>query len=279
MSTSLAPSDFEFIAKLVKEESGISLEPGKEYLVTSRVEPIAKSLGYADVAALVGHLRSAGDATGRRQVVESLTTHETSFFRDQEPFISLQREIIPDLIEKLRPTRKMMIWCGAASSGQESYSLCMLLREHFPELMDWKITFVSTDISRPILDRCKTGVYNQIEVNRGLPIRMLAKYFDKDGSNWVIKPEIRSMVKFSEMNLLRPFVGLAMCDLVLMRNVLIYFDIATKREILEKTARVMAPHGYLLLGTAETTLNITDVFERVVYGKTICYRPKQTAGA
>jgi chemotaxis protein methyltransferase CheR len=279
VSTSLAPGDFAFIAKLVKDEAGISLEPGKEYLVTSRVEPMARSLGYPDVASLVGHLRSSGDAARRRQVVESLTTHETSFFRDHEPFVSLQREIIPRLIEKLGADRKMTIWCGAASSGQESYSLCMLLREYFPELANWNVTFLSTDISRPILERCKTGVYNQIEVNRGLPAKMLTKYFDKVGSNWVIKPEIRSAVKFTEMNLLRPFGGLTGCDLVLLRNVLIYFDISIRREILEKTARVMAPHGYLLLGTAETTLNITDVFDRVVCGKTSCYRPKARGGS
>ena len=270
--TNLDVSDFEYIAKLVKDEAGITLEKGKEYLVSSRVEPVAKSLGYADIAALVSHLRKSGDLVRRRQLVESLTTHETSFFRDQEPFEAMRTKIIPELIEKQRQKKELVIWCGAASSGQESYSFCMLLREHFPELKDWKITFTSTDISRPILERCRTGVYNQIEVNRGLPIRFLAKYFDKKGSDWVIKEDIRSMVRFSEMNLLKPFSGVLQCDLILLRNVLIYFDIHTKREILERVCKVLKPHGYIFLGTAETTLGVTESFDRIPFNRTSCYK-------
>jgi chemotaxis protein methyltransferase CheR len=268
----LASADFDYIAKLVKDEAGITLETGKEYLVTSRVEPVAKSLGYPSISALVDHIKKSGDLARRRQLVESLTTHETSFFRDHEPFEALRKTILPELILKQREKRELTIWCGAASSGQESYSLCMLLREHFPEIKDWKMNFTSTDISRPILERCKTGVYNQIEVNRGLPIRFLAKYFDKQGSDWIIKPEIRNMVRFSEMNLLKPFTGLTQCDLIMLRNVLIYFDLPTKREILGRVKRILKPTGYLFLGTAETTLNVCEGFERVPFEKTSCYK-------
>lgn len=270
----LNANDFAYIAQLVKDEAGITLDKGKEYLVTSRVDPMAKSLGYADIAALVSHLKQSGDTVRRRQVVESLTTHETSFFRDHEPFEALRKTVLPEILEKQKDKRELTIWCGAASSGQEPYSLCMLLREHFSELSNWKITFIATDISRPILERCRGGEYCQIEINRGLPIRFLTKYFDKVGTNWVIKQEIRSMVKFTEMNLLKPFIGVPLCDLVFLRNVLIYFDIQTKRDILERVRKVLKPHGVLFLGTAETTLNVSESFERVPLEKTSCYRPK-----
>ncbi len=264
-------ADFDYIARLIKDEAGITLERGKEYLVTSRLDPVAKSLGYPDIAALVLYLRNSGDEQQRRQLVESLTTHETSFFRDREPFEALRSKIIPDLIEKQKDKRELAIWCGAASSGQEPYSLCMLIREEFPQLKNWKIDFVATDISRQILDRCETGVYSQMEVNRGLPVKLLVKYFDQKGSEWIVKPELRSMVSFKELNLLRSFAILPRCDLVLLRNVLIYFDVPTKREILEKVARTLKPHGVMLLGTAESTLSITDRFERMPLDRANCY--------
>lgn len=266
--------DFEYIAKLVKEDAGITLDKGKEYLVQSRVEPVAKSLGFSDICTFVAHLKVSSDGLRRRQVVESLTTHETSFFRDQEPFEALRTRVLPELIQKQREQKELTIWCGAASSGQEPYSLCMLIRENFPELSTWRFRFIATDVSATILAKASAGVYNQIEVNRGLPIRLLAKYFEKRGQEWVIAQNIRDMVKFSELNLLHAFTAIPSADLVMLRNVLIYFDIDTKRQILAKVRNVLKPHGCLFLGTAETTLNLCDNFERVTFEKTSCYKKK-----
>ena len=270
----LNASDFDYIAKLIKDESGITLEKGKEYLVSTRVEPLAKSLGFSDIASFIVQVRQASDLTKRRQLIEALTTHETSFYRDHEPFEVMRLKVLPEIIERQRTKKELTIWSGAASSGQEPYSVCMLLKEYFPELSGWKVNYVATDISRAILERCESGKYNQIEVNRGLPIRFLAKYFEKVGTDWIVKPEIRSMVKFKEMNLLKPFIGINACDLVLLRNVLIYFDIPTKREILDRVRKILKPEGLLFLGTAETTLNLSEDFERVAFDKTSCYRQK-----
>lgn len=268
-------SDFEFITRLLKEESAITLEKGKEYLVECRLEPLAKSIGLADISALVTKLRTEQDATLKRKMVESLTTHETSFFRDIEPWEVLRTKVLPELISGLRSKKELTIWCGAASSGQEPYSLCMLLRENFPELANWKITILATDVSLSILDRARAGIYSQLEVNRGLPVRLLPKYFKQSGSTWQVKPEIRQMVQFAELNLLQPFVAVPQCDLVLLRNVLIYFDLQTKREILAKIRAVLRPYGYLFLGTAETTLSIDEKFDRVAFEKTSCYTIKK----
>jgi chemotaxis protein methyltransferase CheR len=266
--------DFQYIARLVKEDAGITLGEGKEYLVQSRVEPVAKSLGFVDISSFVIHLQKSSDKIRRRQVVESLTTHETSFFRDIEPFEALKTKIIPQLIEKLRPKKELTIWCGAASSGQEPYSLCMLIRETFPELSSWRIKFKATDVSAAILAKAKSGIFNQIEINRGLPVRYLPKYFEKNNQDWIIRPDIREMVEYSELNLLHPFTTIPPCDLVMLRNVLIYFDIETKRQILNRVHSILKPEGYLFLGTAETTLNLCDNFNRISFEKTSCYQKK-----
>jgi len=268
-------SDFDYITRLLKEESAISLEKGKEYLVECRLEPLAKSIGLADIAALVAKLKTEQDTTLKRKMVESLTTHETSFFRDIEPWEVLRTKVLPELIAGLRSKKELTVWCGAASTGQEPYTLCMLIREHFPELATWKINLLATDVSLSILERARAGIYSQIEINRGLPVRMLAKYFTQQGTTWHIKPELRSMVQFNELNLLRPFTTVPQCDLVLMRNVLIYFDLATKREILGKIRAILRPYGYLFLGTAETTLCIDENFQRVAFEKTSCYTLKR----
>jgi len=274
MSDTILATDFEYIANLVRVEAAISIDKGKEYLVQTRLEPLAKSLDLENISALVCKLKVGAIGDLKRKVVESLTTHETSFFRDIEPFEVMRKHILPDLIKAQQSQRQLSIWCGAASSGQEPYSLCMLLRENFPELAGWQLRFYATDISQPILERCRRGVYSQLEVNRGLPVRFLAKYFEKAGQDWQIKPEIRSMVEFSELNLLQPFNRFSGVDLVLLRNVLIYFDLETKRQILGRIRGVMKPTACLFLGTAETTMNVDEAFERVAYEKTSCYRRK-----
>lgn len=270
----IAPGDFEFISRLVKDEAAIFLEKGKEYLVASRLEPTAKSLGLHSIEALVTQLRKGLEKELVRKVVESLATHETSFFRDNEPFEILRQSVLPEILNAQRHTRELTIWCGAASSGQEPYSLCMMLREHFPELLTWKLKFIASDLSNAILEKAKAGVYSQVEVNRGLPVRFLVKYFDKVGQQWVVKEEMRKMVEFFEQNLLHPYTRVPKVDLLMLRNVLIYFDVETKREILRKIRAVMKPHSYLFLGTAETTINIDENFERVAFQKTSCYRIK-----
>jgi chemotaxis protein methyltransferase CheR len=268
----LSSSDFIYLAELVKKNAGISLEEGKEYLVISKVEPLAKSLGFESISDLVLHLKKGTDLIKQKQVIESLATHETSFFRDLEPFEVIKSTILPEIIERQRPLKELTIWCGAASSGQEPYSLCMLIRENFPELATWKIHFHATDISSAILETAKSGIFSQFAVNRGLPVRMMAKYFEKTEQGWVIKPEIRQMVTFSELNLLHPFKGLPKSDLIMLRNVLIYFDAETKKKILTKVHDLLKPSGYLFLGNAESTLNLNDAFERISFEKTRCYK-------
>ena len=272
-------SDFEYITRLLKEESAITLEKGKEYLVECRLEPLARSIGLADISALVAKLKTEQDVTLKRKMIESLTTHETSFFRDIEPWEVLRTKILPELIAGLRSKKELTIWCGAASSGQEPYSLCMLIREHFPELAGWNMTILATDVSLSILERARAGIYSQLEVNRGLPVRLLPKYFTQHGVTWQVKPEIRSMVQFAELNLLRPFTSVPQCDLVLLRNVLIYFDVPTKREILAMIRGILRPYGYLFLGTAETTISVDESFQRVAFEKTSCYTVKRPEGA
>ncbi len=271
----LSNVDFEYVSQLVKTEAAIVLGKGKEYLVQSRLEPVAKTLGMSDIAALVKCLRSNNDAALRRAVVESLTTHETSFFRDITPFDILRTNVIPELIRTQGTTKQLTIWCGASSSGQEPYSLCILLRENFPELLGWKLRILATDVSRQILDRARKGLFSQLEVNRGLPIRFLVKYFDKVGQEWQVKPDLVRMLEFSELNLLHEYTRIPPVDLVMLRNVLIYFDVAVKRQILSKIRSVLKPSGYLFLGGAETTIGVDDNFDRAPFEKTSCYKKKQ----
>lgn len=271
MPMALDPADFAYISAFIRESSAIILESGKEYLVDSRLMPIVREEGLASIAALVVQLRKRPLNGLHARVVEAMTTNETSFFRDVAPFDGVRLRILPDLITRRTAERRLRIWCAAASSGQEPYSLAMLILEHFPVLANWDVKIVATDISRNILQRCKTGRYSQFEVNRGLPAPMLVKYFEHAGKEWSIKESVRKLVQFEEMNLIRPWKGLPNCDIVFMRNVLIYFDVPTKKDILGKIRRVMRPDGYLFLGSAETTMNIDSNFTRVPLEKSSCY--------
>jgi chemotaxis protein methyltransferase CheR len=207
-----------------------------------------------------------------RQAVEAMTTNETSFFRDHHPFDALRTQIIPDLINRKAASKQLTIWCAAASTGQEPYSVAMLLREHFPVLTSWKLTFIATDLSTQVLAKARSGRYGQLEVNRGLPAPLLVKYFTKDGTEWVVKEELRNMIDYRELNLIETWPALPVLDLVMIRNVLIYFDVPTKKKILGNIRQRMAPHGYLMLGGAETTLGIDEQFERVQIDKGVAYR-------
>jgi len=271
-ATHISPEDFAFVSRFIYDESAIVLEVGKEYLVESRLLTTARKRGLKDIHELVEQLRRAPTAELQRMVVEAMTTNETSFFRDVDPFEALRKAVLPELLKSRAAERRLRIWCGAASSGQEPYSIAMLLREHFPQLAGWKVELVSSDISVEMLERCRAARYSQLEVGRGLPAPLLVKYFERDGAQWRLKPEIREMVGFFELNLAGPWPAMEPFDVVFMRNVLIYFDTDTKRQILGKIKRLLRPDGYLFLGGAETTFNIDDGFVRETSDRVSFYR-------
>jgi chemotaxis protein methyltransferase CheR len=259
----MTAQDFELVRKLLLERTAIVLEPGKEYLVEMRLAPLVRQLNLNSLEELLARLRFQPDNGLHRQVIEAMVTTESSFFRDHHPFEALSKIVLPDLINRRRAERRLQIWCAASSTGQEPYSLALLLREHFPELATWKVSLLASDISGEVLARARQGRYNQIEVNRGLPASLLVKYFEQHGTHWQLRPHIRQMVDFKEINLAQGWPLLPPMDLVLIRNVMIYFEVETKKKILGKLARLLSPDGYLLLGGAETTLNLDDSYRRV----------------
>lgn len=262
-TTFMTALDFDVIRKLLLERSAIDLEDGKQYLVEARLTPLVRQLELKSLGELIARLRcEPGDGLCRR-IVEAMVTTESSFFRDHHPFEALRSVVFPDLVNRRRQERSLNIWCAASSSGQEPYSVVLLLREHFADLANWKITVLASDISREALARAREGCFKQIEVNRGLPAALLVKHFEQHGTEWQLKPAIRAMVSFQEINLAQPWPSLPPMDLILLRNVMIYFNVATKKTILTRLARLLRPDGYLLLGGAETTLNLCDSYRRV----------------
>jgi len=259
----MTAQDFQIICKLVRERSAIVLDAGKEYLVESRLAPILRERKLNSIGELIGQMRIEPGNGLCRQIVEALVTTESSFFRDHHPFEALRQVVLPDLIRRRRAERRLRIWCAACSTGQEPFSVAMLIREHFPELSPWQISLLASDVSQQMLDRAREGRFNQIEVNRGLPAALLVKYFEQHGTTWQFKLDLRGTVDFREINLAKPWPVLPPMDLVLLRNVMIYFDIETKKEILSRLTRLLKPDGYLLLGGAETTLNLSDSYQRV----------------
>ena len=255
--------DYDYLRKLLKERSGLVLSSDKQYLMESRLLPIMRRLGLANLAALVAKLRGAGAGVEALigEVVEAMTTNETFFYRDRTPFDNFSQAIVPALIAARADQRRMRIWCAAASTGQEPYSLAICLRELDARLAGWSIDILATDLSLQVLDKASAGVYSQFEVQRGLPIQYLVKYFAQQGDTWQIAPEIRAMVQFRPFNLLHEFAPLGRFDVVFCRNVLIYFDQQTKTDILRRIASQLAPDGYLVLGAAETVVGLTESFK------------------
>ncbi len=260
----MTPLDYDFLRKCLKERSGLVLSADKQYLVESRLLPVARKAGLKTLGELVGLLRGAHDPALMTTVVEAMTTNESFFFRDKAPFEHFRATIMPALIEARRSTRSIRIWCAAASTGQEPYSLAMCLKDIEREIAGWRIEMVATDISEEVLEKARQGIYSQFEVQRGLPIQLLVKHFARSGEFWQIAPELRAMVRYRQLNLLTDFSKLGTFDLVFCRNVLIYFDAATKTDVLNRIARVTAPDGYLVLGAAETVVGLTDRFKMVV---------------
>ena len=269
---SVSNSSFNYIRELVYKRSAIVLEDGKEYLVESRIRPIAKAEGFNTVDRLVEALQKNSNNDLQTKVVEALTTNETSFFRDIHPFETLKNVFLPEVIKARSDSKELNIWCAASSSGQEPYSIAMLLQENFPELRNWKVTFIASDISDKMLNRCRSGKFSQLEVNRGLPASLLIKYFEKDGPSWVIKKELREMINFQKINLSENLPYIPKMDIIFLRNVLIYFDTSMKKKILKNFRDVLQPNGFLFLGGAETTLNLDEFYSRINIKYSSCYR-------
>lgn len=259
----MTPDDFAFVCRLVRDRSAIVLEAGKEYLVEARLTPVARKYQLGSLGELVARLRSPAEQELRTRVVEAMVTTETSFFRDLAPFEGLRKTVLPELIAARGTERRLNVWSAACSSGQEPYSAAILLRDHFPELAAWRVSILATDLSADILAKAREGLYSQVEANRGLPAAALVKHFRQEGSGWRVSDEVRRAVEFREMNLTRLWPALPKMDVVLLRNVMIYFDVDTKRAILSRVAKVLRPDGYLILGAAETTMNLDDSFRRV----------------
>lgn len=270
----LAATDFTYVSDLVRTSAAIVLEPGKDYLVQSRLAPLAREHGLPDVAALVAKARSDRGTFLRDRIVEAMTTNETSFFRDVHPFEALAKDIIPALVQRRQAERSLTIWSAAASTGQEAYSLSMLLLDEFPHLASWKTTILLSDLSPQALEKAKAGRYSQMEVNRGMPAAKLVKHFDRDGASWVAKPRLREPMQFAVVNLIGAWPAMPPVDIVMLRNVLIYFSVDTKKQILARMRKVVRPDGYLMLGNAETTLNIDDDWVRVEPTRGGCYQQR-----
>ena len=256
----MTPPDYEYLRKLLKDNSGLDLSADKQYLIESRLLPLSRKSGLAGISELVQKMK-AGSPALIAQVVEAMTTNETFFFRDKVPFDHFRDSIMPEIIKARAARKSIRIWCAAGSTGQEPYSLAMCLKEMSAALAGWRVEIIATDLSQEVLEKSKAGVYSQFEVQRGLPIQLLVKYFKQNGELWQISPEIRAMVQHRQLNLLHDFSQLGAFDVIFCRNVLIYFDQDTKINIFGRLAKTMEADGFLVLGAAETVVGLTDVFK------------------
>jgi chemotaxis protein methyltransferase CheR len=260
----VTPLEYDHLRKLLKERSGLVLSSDKQYLVENRLLPVARRAGLSTLSELVAKLKTQKVEQLAVEVVEAMTTNESFFFRDKLPFEHLRDTIMPALMKARAAQRRIRIWCAAAATGQEPYSIAMCLKESCKDLAGWRVDILATDLSTEVLEKARAGIYSQFEVQRGLPIRHLIKYFVQVGDTWQLLPEIRAMVQYRPFNLLHDFGALGSFDLVFCRNVLIYFGQETKIDVLERLARVTEDDGYLVLGAAETVVGISDCFKPVV---------------
>jgi chemotaxis protein methyltransferase CheR len=256
----VTPADYDYLRKLLKERSGLMLSSDKQYLVESRLTPLARKAGLASLGDLVGRLKTPNEKL-IVDVVEAMTTNESFFFRDKIPFDHFRETIMPSVLASRARDKRVRIWSAAASTGQEPYSIAMCLKEMKDRLSGWRVEIIGTDLSLEVLDKAKAGIYSQFEVQRGLPINFLVKHFTQNGDTWQIAPEIRAMVQYRQLNLLADFSHLGMFDVVFCRNVLIYFDQETKIGVLNRIARLLEPDGFLMLGAAETVVGLTEAFK------------------
>jgi chemotaxis protein methyltransferase CheR len=272
----VTPPDYEYLRKILKERSGLDLSADKQYLVESRLVPLARKAGFPGIPELVAKMRSGAEQL-ISGVVEAMTTNETFFFRDKIPFDHLRDTILPALMQTRASRKLVRIWSAASSTGQEPYSIAMCLKEKAAQLAGWRFEIVATDLSQEVLEKSKAGIYSQFEVQRGLPIQLLVKYFAQTGELWQINAEIRGMVQHRQFNLLQDFSQLGKFDVVFCRNVLIYFDQETKTNVFERISGVMEPDGMLMLGAAESVVGITDAF-RPCPDKRGLYQPNPSRG-
>ncbi len=274
--------DFQFVAEFLRRRSGLSLKADRAHLVKSRFAPLAEQHGFADVAALVHELKTADEPLARA-ATEAMTTNETWFFRDQIPFERFRDTMIPALLKARAGSRRLRIWCAGAASGQEPYSLAMTLAEMQHKLVGWDIEILATDLSAEMIARAHEGLYDPFEVQRGLPIPMLARHFHREGDNWRLSRAIRGAVQFQVFNLLDSFACFGVFDVIFCRNVLIYFDQATKHDVARRLSAALAGDGYLVLGVAETLLGMGGAFEpmagqRGIYAKARAMGLRRLAG-
>jgi chemotaxis protein methyltransferase CheR len=255
----VTPLDYEFLRKFLKERSGLDLSPDKQYLVESRLIPLARRAGLPGIAEIVQKIKSGSEPL-ISDVVEAMTTNETFFFRDKIPFENLRETILPMMLQARASRRVLRIWCAASSTGQEPYSIAMCLKEISSALAGWRIEILATDLSQGVLEKSKAGIFSQFEVQRGLPIQMLVKHFTQVGELWQLNADIRAMVQHRQLNLLQDFSHLGTFDVIFCRNVLIYFDQDAKAGIFDRLARVIEPDGVLTLGAAESVVGISDAF-------------------
>ncbi|MDR3420802.1 MAG: protein-glutamate O-methyltransferase CheR [Xanthobacteraceae bacterium] len=259
----MTPLDYDFIRKCLKERSGLVLSADKQYLVESRLLPVARKMGLGSLGELVAALKNGNAGPLMTMVVEAMATNETYFFRDKTPFDNFRSTVLPALLAARHASRNIRIWCAAASTGQEPYSLAIALKEMAGAVAGWRIDLIATDLSHEVLEKARQGIYSQFEVQRGLPIQLLIKYFSQIGEMWQIAPEIRAKVRFQQLNLLADFSHLGVFDLVFCRNVLIYFDQETKIGLLNRLRPLIARDGYLVLGASETVVGLADGFKTV----------------
>jgi chemotaxis protein methyltransferase CheR len=271
------PPDYEYLRKLLKERSGLDLSADKQYLIESRLLPLARKAGLSGIPELVQKLQGGSSAL-ITSVVEAMTTNETFFFRDKVPFDHFRDTIMPEILKARASRRSVRIWCAAGSTWQEPYSLAMTLKEMGAALTGWRVEIIATDLSQEVLEKAKAGVYSQFEVQRGLPIQMLMKYFKQTGETWQVHPELRAMIQHRQLNLLQDFSHLGTFDVIFCRNVLIYFDQETKINIFNRLARQIEPDGFLVLGAAETVVGLTDTF-RPLADRRGLYRPNDARAA
>lgn len=269
----LTQEQFSALSSLLKHETAVVLETGKEYLVESRLTCLAQEEGFANLSEMIDVVLRRSNVPLNQKVLLALTTNETSFFRDLSAFEFFKSTVMVDMIKSRAQTKTLTIWSAACSTGQEPYSIALSLKENFPQLEDWKVRVLASDLNPKIVHKAEQGTYTSLEVNRGLPIQLLVKYFTQTGDTYQIAPEIKKRVSFFEQNLIAQWPTTPV-DILFMRNVLIYFDTETKRQIFEKIRTVLAPDGYLFLGVAETPYRIVEGFKKVT-GSTNVYQKEE----
>ncbi|MEP3477457.1 MAG: protein-glutamate O-methyltransferase CheR [Hyphomicrobiales bacterium] len=273
----MTPRDFDYLRTLLKSASGLVLTDDKQYLIESRLLPVAKKLKYETIDAMVAELRRSEATSLKNQIVEAMTINESFFFRDKTPFDNFENIMLPKLLEAKKAQKHLRIWSAAASTGQEAYSLSMIMQEYAAELEGWRIEIIGTDLCSEALEKAKAGLYSQFEVQRGMPVKYLVKNFKQVGSMWQVNSKIKSSVQYRQFNLLNSFNLLGRFDIIFCRNVLIYFDKETKSDIIERMGKQTNPNCYLVLGASETLVGLNDSFGTVPDARGL-YQIKDQAG-